>query len=128
MELDLLVAAIDGLVAAGPAVFADGESVELLHRQLSRLEAVVTAATGAFDSARGFEASSFRSLRLFHIDAKSPVQDLISQRPCRVLAGNFQVSFAQYVARAAIIVKPLCGSAIRRKWPNSFPRNDSLPA
>jgi hypothetical protein len=49
MDLGALSAAIDELVDADPASFADGESMETLQRQLARLDAVTTTATAAFD-------------------------------------------------------------------------------
>ena len=56
-----LVAAVDGVCAADPAALADGETIEALHRQLARLEAAVTRATGAFDAGREWEAAGARS-------------------------------------------------------------------
>jgi hypothetical protein len=50
MEVGALKEAIDALVDADPASIADLESIEELHRQLARLDAVVTAATGAFEA------------------------------------------------------------------------------
>jgi hypothetical protein len=50
MDLSGLTAAIDQLVEADPASFADGESMETFQRQLARLEAVMTTATAAFDA------------------------------------------------------------------------------
>jgi Domain of unknown function (DUF222)/HNH endonuclease len=50
MAVGALREAIDALVDADPASIADRASIEELHRQLARLDAVVTAATGAFDA------------------------------------------------------------------------------
>ena len=50
MPLQMLVEAIDALVDCDAAKFADPESLLELHRQLSRLDAVVTAADAAFDA------------------------------------------------------------------------------
>ena len=52
MELDVLTDAIDQLVesAADPSVYADAESIQTLHRQMARMEAVTTEAVGAFDA------------------------------------------------------------------------------
>jgi hypothetical protein len=52
MELDEFETAIEGLVEVAktdPALLADPDSIVALHRGLSRLEAVVSAADGAFD-------------------------------------------------------------------------------
>ncbi len=51
MGLDDLTEAIDRLSRSDPSACADAESIEGLHRQLARLEAFVTEATGAFDAA-----------------------------------------------------------------------------
>src|SRR5580704_11403855 len=51
-----LTEAIDTLVAAGGARFADAESMVRLHRDLARLEAFVTIAAAAFDAAKEWEA------------------------------------------------------------------------
>jgi hypothetical protein len=60
MELDALTETIDHLVASDPSAYADGESVEALQRQLSRLEAFATAATGAFDVAEAWAPDGAR--------------------------------------------------------------------
>ncbi len=49
MELQDLSTCLDGLFAAGPDAWADGESVQVLEAQLARLEALVTAAAARFD-------------------------------------------------------------------------------
>jgi hypothetical protein len=49
VELEALSSAIDRLVGTDPAAFADAESIELLHRELARLESVVTTTVSAFD-------------------------------------------------------------------------------
>jgi Domain of unknown function (DUF222) len=56
-----LEAAIDGLCAADPAALGDSASIEALHRQLARLEAVTTRAVAAFDAGREWEAAGARS-------------------------------------------------------------------
>jgi len=40
---------LDAVVASGPQAYADAPSMEVLHRQLARLEAFVTEAVAAFD-------------------------------------------------------------------------------
>jgi hypothetical protein len=49
MELDVLTETIDHLAASDPSIYADAESIEVLHRQLARLEAVTTEAVDVFD-------------------------------------------------------------------------------
>ena len=49
----LLASHIDALVDADVATLSDGESVEALHRQLDRLEAVLSRATAAFSADSG---------------------------------------------------------------------------
>jgi uncharacterized protein DUF222/HNH endonuclease len=50
MQLGALKESIDGLVSAGPSAFGDADSMEALHREMARLEAVVTAASACFDT------------------------------------------------------------------------------
>jgi len=50
MGIDLLAETIDDLAGSDPVAYADGESIEALHRELRRLEAFVTTATAAFDA------------------------------------------------------------------------------
>jgi hypothetical protein len=56
-----LATALDGLCGADAAALAEGETVELLHRQLARLEAVTTKATAAFDAGGEWEVDGARS-------------------------------------------------------------------
>ncbi|MGH9154926.1 MAG: DUF222 domain-containing protein [Acidimicrobiales bacterium] len=48
--LDALWAALDKLCEADPSTLADEEAIIALHRGLSRLEAVTTRATAAFEA------------------------------------------------------------------------------
>jgi hypothetical protein len=50
MAVTALIGAIDELVETAPAHLADSETIVELHRQLDRLEAVVTRASGRFDT------------------------------------------------------------------------------
>lgn len=50
VQLQELTEVLDRLVESDASTFSDAESVVALHRQLSRLEAFVTAATAAFES------------------------------------------------------------------------------
>jgi Domain of unknown function (DUF222) len=50
MDLIVLSETIDRLVEGDPATYADAESMEVLQRQLARLESFVTTATAAFDA------------------------------------------------------------------------------
>ena len=56
-----LAGAIDELFEAEPAAFADGDTVLAIHRQLERLQALVTRATAGFDSAHEWENDGARS-------------------------------------------------------------------
>src|SRR5438477_11815164 len=56
-----LTGAIDAVCAADPARLADRESIQDLHRQLQRLEAVATRASSAFEAAGTWEADGARS-------------------------------------------------------------------
>ncbi|HEX3394492.1 MAG TPA: hypothetical protein VHS52_08175, partial [Acidimicrobiales bacterium] len=59
--VDEFAAAVDKLIAADPGVFADGEAMVGLHRQLERLAAVTTRAAAAFDASKTWEADGARS-------------------------------------------------------------------
>ncbi|MGQ0519742.1 MAG: DUF222 domain-containing protein [Actinomycetota bacterium] len=48
-------------VCADATTFADGDSIERLHRALARLEAATTVASGAFDAAGGWQSGRARS-------------------------------------------------------------------
>ena len=50
MDLDVLTTMVDELTRSDPSDWVDGESIEGLHRQLTRFEAFVTEATAAFDA------------------------------------------------------------------------------
>jgi hypothetical protein len=50
MVLDALTEALDQLAGTDPSLCADSESMEILQRELARLEAFATAAVGAFDT------------------------------------------------------------------------------
>jgi hypothetical protein len=54
MQLDVLRDAIDSLISSDPSAYADPASIELLERQLTRLDSLVTAAIGAFDATEGY--------------------------------------------------------------------------
>ena len=56
-----LIEVLDHLCETDPAVMADGETIEWLHRQLARLEAATTRAVAAFDARRDWEADGARS-------------------------------------------------------------------
>jgi hypothetical protein len=56
-----LDAVLDGLCVVDPAALADSTTIEALHRQLARLEAVTTRAVAAFDAGREWEADGARS-------------------------------------------------------------------
>jgi Domain of unknown function (DUF222)/HNH endonuclease len=56
-----LAAALDDMAALDPVELAGGESVVELHREIDRLEAVVTRATAAFAAGGEWEADGARS-------------------------------------------------------------------
>jgi hypothetical protein len=51
VDLDVLTEAIDRLSGSDPLIYADAESIQTLHRQQARLDALVTQATAGFDAA-----------------------------------------------------------------------------
>jgi hypothetical protein len=61
VDLEDLSTVIDGLAGEDLARFADGDSVVTLHRQLARLDALLTAVTAEFDANREWAADGARS-------------------------------------------------------------------
>jgi hypothetical protein len=59
--LEALTEAIDAAAATEPALVADAESVLELHRQLARLDAVLTRAVAAFDAGGEWQTGGARS-------------------------------------------------------------------
>ncbi|MGH9158268.1 MAG: DUF222 domain-containing protein [Acidimicrobiales bacterium] len=59
--LEALRTAIDTLVAADPSVLANAEAIVALHRELSRMEAVTTRATAAFDATGEWQRGGART-------------------------------------------------------------------
>ncbi|MDR3648873.1 MAG: DUF222 domain-containing protein [Acidimicrobiales bacterium] len=55
MDLDVLTEAIDRLHGSDPSACADTESIEILQRQLARLDAFVTKATAVFDASGNWQ-------------------------------------------------------------------------
>jgi len=56
VDLDVLTEAIDRLQESDPSACADAESMEILHRQLARLDAFVTKAAAVFDASGHWES------------------------------------------------------------------------
>jgi hypothetical protein len=61
VELEVLAETIDHLCASDPAAYADTESIELLFRQLARLDSFTTRATASFDTAGNWVPSGARN-------------------------------------------------------------------
>jgi Domain of unknown function (DUF222) len=61
VELEALSSAIDGLVGTDPSTCADAGSMELLQRELARLESFVTAAAAAFDASEEWALDGARN-------------------------------------------------------------------
>jgi len=59
--VDELAAAVDTLIGVDPGVFADGEALVDLHRQLERLLAVTTQVTAAFDASGAWKPDGAHS-------------------------------------------------------------------
>jgi hypothetical protein len=62
MLLDRLIATVDEICDADPSAFADMDAIKVLRRQLSRIDAAATRATGAFDESGEWRATRARSL------------------------------------------------------------------
>ncbi len=60
MELEDLSSVMDRLVAMDPAALGDGATVVALHRELARLDSVLTRATAAFDASGDWAPSGAR--------------------------------------------------------------------
>ncbi len=56
-----LVEGIDALCGADPSAVSDGEAIEVLYRQLDRLEAAVCRASASFDAGGEWQADGARS-------------------------------------------------------------------
>lgn len=61
MAIGTLAGAIDELFCEGPSSCADGDSMVELHRQLTRLQAFVTEAVGAFDTGGAWAVDGART-------------------------------------------------------------------
>ncbi|MHB1582838.1 MAG: HNH endonuclease signature motif containing protein, partial [Acidimicrobiales bacterium] len=59
--IERLVAALDELVAAGPEALAEASAIEVLERQLSRLEAVVCQSAAAYEASGDWMPSGART-------------------------------------------------------------------
>jgi Domain of unknown function (DUF222)/HNH endonuclease len=59
--VDLLSEALDTLVAHGAERYSDAESICVLHQELSRLEALVTEATAAFEASEHWAGEGAKS-------------------------------------------------------------------
>ena len=59
--IEALEAALEDLAGTDPAALGDAEAVERLHACLTRLDAVLTRATAAFDASGAWRASGARS-------------------------------------------------------------------
>ena len=61
MELDVLIEAIDRLSRCETSAYADAESIQILHRQLARVDAFVTKATADFETQGNWVPDGARS-------------------------------------------------------------------
>ena len=59
--LGVMAEALEALVASDPSTYADGASIEELHRQLSRFESFVTEATAAFEAGEQWAADGAKT-------------------------------------------------------------------
>ena len=60
-ELEGLKVAIDAVLAAGPAAFADGDTLTRLYAQAERLQCAVTQSTGAFEAGAEWATAGART-------------------------------------------------------------------
>jgi hypothetical protein len=61
MELEALTETIDGLMQCDPSTFGDAASMEVIHRELARLESLATSATAAFETSGEWVADGARN-------------------------------------------------------------------
>ncbi len=61
MELDVFAEALDALVSSGAENYGAGASMEVLYRELGRLEAFVTEATAAFEAGEEWAADGAKT-------------------------------------------------------------------
>ena len=59
--LGVMAEALEALVASDPSTYADGASIEELHRQLCRFESFVTEATAAFEAGEQWAADGAKT-------------------------------------------------------------------
>ncbi len=105
--LQQVVSALDALVEADAALCADREAIVALHRQLDRLEAVVTRATGAFERERAWEADGARTASAWlAVECSLPVR--VARR--RVAVGRALRDLP--VAEAAWLAGKVSGPAV----------------
>ncbi len=83
MGVGALTEAIDALVGADPATLGDPESIVELHRQLARLDAVVTAATAAFDASGNWAPDGARNASAW-LATRCRVPKAVARRRARV--------------------------------------------
>jgi hypothetical protein len=61
MGLGALIEAIDGLVVDDPRTYADEDAIVELHRQLARLDAVLTRSVGSYDASGDWQRNGART-------------------------------------------------------------------
>ncbi|HZB72613.1 MAG TPA: hypothetical protein VE395_10770, partial [Acidimicrobiales bacterium] len=105
--LQQVVSALDALVEADAARCADRDAIVALHRQLERLEAVVTRATGAFEREHEWEVDGARTASSWlAVECSLPVR--VARR--RVQVGRALRDLP--VAEAAWLEGAVSGSAV----------------
>jgi hypothetical protein len=108
-----LACAVDAVCEIDPGLLADGETIEVLHRQLARLEAAVTRAAAAFESGGVWETDGARSAAAW-IATRCGLPKAAAQRRVRLgrqlrhlpgveagwLAGRLNVAHVERIAAA----------------------------
>lgn len=125
-QVEAVADTIDALVRGDPADYGDAESVEALHRLLSRLDAFTTAATAAFDAsgawaddgARDAAAWVITRCRLPRRDARRRVR---TGRRLRQLPACAEAWLAGDVTQAHV---DALGRLLRPKTAEAFARDE----
>jgi hypothetical protein len=128
MDLDVLREAIDALESVDPSVLADEESVVTLHRQLSRLEAITTGATSAFERSGVWALHGARQVAVW-LAVRCGLAKAEARRRVRLGRALLTVPLAERAWRAGEVTGAHVAklTSLRTTWTaDAFERDESL--
>jgi hypothetical protein len=126
--LEALVSAIDAACELDAALLGDGETVEALHRQLARLEAVVTRATAAFDAGGAWQPDGARSAASW-VAFRCRLPDSTARRRVRVGRGLRHMPETEAAWLAGAIAEAHAGPLAAARTPvtaDCFARDEAM--